>query len=56
VDDEHAAPLFKHLYGGGYLGMAHLMRLREQDRDSPNPGVLRTRQEMLLGDPFVDAK
>ena len=56
VDDEHATPLFRHLYEGGYLGMAHLLRLRLQDQESPNPGVLRGRQEMLIGDPFLDVQ
>jgi hypothetical protein len=57
VDDEHATPLFEHLYrDGGYLGMAHLLRLRAQDRDSPDPGALRGRQEMLIGDPFLDVR
>jgi hypothetical protein len=56
VDDEHVTPLFEHLCAGGYLGMAHLLRLRKQDQDSPNPGVMRGRQEMLIGDPFVDAR
>jgi hypothetical protein len=31
------------------------LRLRQQDKKSPNPGVLRGRQEMLIGDPFLDA-
>jgi hypothetical protein len=56
VNDEHATPLFKHLYADGYLGMAHLLRVRQQDQDSPDPGVLRGRQEMLIGDPFLDAR
>lgn len=56
VDDEHATPFFEHLYAKGYLGMAHLLRLRQQDRDSPEAGVLRGRQEMLLGDPFLDVR
>jgi hypothetical protein len=55
VDDEQATPLLEHLYADGYLGMAHLSRLRQQDNKSPNPGVLRGRQEMLIGDPFLDA-
>jgi hypothetical protein len=54
VNDECAAPLFDEMYSGGYLGKAHLLRLRQQDRDSADPGVLRTHQEMLVGDPFVD--
>jgi len=56
VDDEHATPLFQHMYSNGYLGMAHLLRVRQQDRDSPNSGVLRGRQEMLIGDPFLDVR
>ncbi|MGA2616004.1 MAG: hypothetical protein ABSF26_00260 [Thermoguttaceae bacterium] len=56
VDDEHATPLFAHMYSGGYLGMAHLARLKQQDKDSRDAGVLRGRQEMLVGDPFVDAR
>jgi hypothetical protein len=56
VDDEHATPLLEHLYSGGYLGMAHLLRLKQQDKDSRDSGVLRGRQEMLIGDPFVDAR
>jgi hypothetical protein len=54
VNDEHATPLFAHMYASGYLGKAHLLRLREQDRDSPDLGSLRGRQEMLIGDPFSD--
>ena len=56
VNDEHATPLFKHLYANGYLGMAHLLRVREQDRDSPDPGALHGRQEMLIGDQFLDVR
>ncbi|MEE8451367.1 MAG: glycosyl hydrolase [Thermoguttaceae bacterium] len=56
VNDETATPLFAHIYSGGYLGMAHRLRLSQQDKDSPNPGVLRGRQEMLIGDPFLDAR
>jgi alpha-L-fucosidase len=56
VDDEHATPLFEHMYSGGYLGMVHLLRLKHQDKASHETGVLRTRQEMLIGDPFVDAR
>jgi hypothetical protein len=36
--------------------MAHLLRLKQQDKDSHESGALRTRQEMLIGDPFVDAR
>ncbi len=44
-----------HLYSGGYLGMAHLMRLRQQAKDTGgNAGALRQRQEIMIGDPFVD--
>lgn len=56
VNDEGGTPLFESIYGDGYLGKAHLLRLRQQDKDSPNPGVLRTRQEMLIGDPFLDTR
>ena len=56
VDDEHITPLFAHMYAGGYLGMAHLLRLQQEEKESRNPGVLRGRQEMLVGDPFVDAR
>jgi len=56
VDDEHAAALFQCLYSGGYLGMAHLARERQQDKDSPDPGARRGRQEMLVGDPFLDVR
>ena len=38
VDNEHGTPLFEHLYqSDGYLGQAHLLRLQQQDRDSPGP-------------------
>jgi hypothetical protein len=56
VNDERGTPLFKEMYSGGYLGKAHLLRLRQQDKDSPDPGTLRTYQEMLIGDPFLDAR
>jgi hypothetical protein len=56
VNDEQATPLFENIYADGYLGRAHLLRLRQQDKDSPDPGTLRTRQEMLIGDPFVDTR
>jgi hypothetical protein len=56
VNDEHATPLFKHMYANGYLGKAHLLQLREQDEDSLDPGSLRGRQEMLIGDPFLDVR
>jgi len=56
VNDEHATPLFEHMYADGYLGRAHLLRLRDQDADSPDPGSLRGRQEMLIGDPFLDVR
>jgi hypothetical protein len=55
VDQEFGTPLFAHMYAGGYLGMAHLLRLRAQAGNSADAGALRTRQEMLIGDPFVDA-
>jgi hypothetical protein len=56
VDDEHITPLFQHMYSGGYLGMANLMRLKQQEKETRNSGVLRGRQEMLIGDPFVDVR
>jgi len=56
VNDETGTPLFAHLYSSGYLGMAHRLRLSQQDKDSPNPDALRGRQEMLIGDPFLDAR
>jgi hypothetical protein len=56
VNDEGAAPLFEDMYGDGYLGKAHLLRLRQQDKDSPDPAALRSRQEMLIGDPFLDTR
>lgn len=57
VTDEHGTPLFRHLYEGGYLGMAHLYRLRQADREvKGNPMQLREFQEILIGDPFADAK
>ena len=57
VTDEHGATLFQHLYSGGYLGMAHLLRLRQADKDvHNNPMQLREFQEILIGDPFADAK
>jgi hypothetical protein len=57
VTDERATPLLRHLYAGDYLGRAHFLRLRQQDRDvQDNPALLREFQEILIGDPFVDAK
>jgi hypothetical protein len=56
VNDERGTPLFEEMYSGGYLGKAHLLRLRQQDKDSPDPGTLRTHQEILIGDPFLDAR
>jgi hypothetical protein len=56
VNDEGATPFFDSMYTGGYLGKAHLLRLRQQDKDAADPGTLRTRQEMLIGDPFVDTR
>jgi hypothetical protein len=56
VTDERATPLLRHLYSGGYLGKAHFLRLQQQDRDvQANPALLREFQELLVGDPFVDA-
>jgi hypothetical protein len=57
VTEERATPLLKHLYAGGYLGRAHFLRLRQQDGDvQGNPTSLREFQEILIGDPFADAK
>jgi hypothetical protein len=57
VTDERATPFLQHLYQGGYLGLAHLLRERQQQRDAgANMFVLREFQELLLGDPFADAK
>ncbi|HEX2746416.1 MAG TPA: hypothetical protein VHM91_00345 [Verrucomicrobiales bacterium] len=57
VTDEHGTPLLQHLYSGGYLGMAHLLRLRQADKEvHGNPMQLREFQEILIGDPFADAK
>jgi len=56
VNDEGGTPLFQEMYGGGYLGRAHLLRLRQQHRTSPDPGSLRTHQEILIGDPFLDTR
>ena len=57
VTDERATPLLQHLYSGGYLGMAHRLRLRQADLDvHGNPMQLREFQEILIGDPFADAK
>jgi hypothetical protein len=57
VTDERATPLLRHLYAGGYLGRAHFLRLRQQDRDvQGDPARLREFQEILIGDPFADAK
>jgi len=56
VDDECATPLLARMYSGGYLGMAHLLRLRQQATSAGgNPDILRQRQELMIGDPFVDA-
>ncbi len=44
------------MYSNGYLGMAHLLRVRQQYKNSPDPGALRGRQEMLIGDPFLDVR
>jgi len=56
VTDERATPLLRHLYSGGYLGRAHLLREQQQVRDvQENPALLREFQEILLGDPFADA-
>lgn len=54
VCDERGAALYRNLYmdRNGYLGQAHLRRL--QDGYAPSPDELRQRQEILVGDPFVD--
>jgi hypothetical protein len=57
VTDEHGTPLLQNLYNGGYLGKAHLLRLQQADKDvHGNPMQLREFQEILIGDPFADAK
>jgi hypothetical protein len=57
VTDERATPFLEHLYAGGYLGRAHFLRLRQQDRDvHSDPALIREFQEILIGDPFADAK
>lgn len=57
VTDERATPFLRELYTGGYLGQAHLLRLRQQDRDArSNPAQVREFQELLVGDPFADAQ
>ena len=54
VRDENGVPLYRTLYeDGGYLGRAHLARLREGVPAAPQE--LRQQQEILIGDPFVDA-
>ncbi len=53
VEDEFGTPLLAHLYAGDYLGAANLARLRAVAASSHGSGD-RTRQEMLIGDPFVD--
>ena len=55
VRDENGAPLYRTLYvEGSYLGRAHLARLREGQPASSRE--LRQQQEILIGDPFVDAQ
>ena len=56
VNDEGATPLFENMYADGYLGMAHLLRQRQQDKDAADAATLRTRQELLIGDPILDAR
>ena len=57
VTDERATPLLRQLYAGGYLGRAHFLRLCQQDQDvQGNPAQLREFQEILIGDPFADAR
>jgi hypothetical protein len=56
ITDERATPLLQHLYAGGYLGRAHFLRLRHEDRDvHGDPSLIREFQEILIGDPFADA-
>jgi hypothetical protein len=55
VRDENGTPFYRTLYGdGSYLGRAHLLRLRDGQPTSPRE--LRQQQEILIGDPFVDAR
>lgn len=55
VRDENGGPFYRALYeDGDYLGHAHLLRLREGQ--STSPMELRQQQEILIGDPFVDAR
>ena len=55
VRDENGSPFYRTMYvDGGYLGRAHLQRLREGQAALPNE--LRQQQEILIGDPFVDAR
>jgi hypothetical protein len=55
VRDENGAALYRALYtDGSYLGRAHVLRLREGQ--SSRPQELRQQQEILIGDPFVDAQ
>jgi hypothetical protein len=57
VTEERATPLLQHLYGGGYLGRANFLRLRQQGQDvRENPSLLREFQELLVGDPFADGE
>ena len=55
VRDENGVSFYRALYkDGSYLGKAHLLRLREGQSSSPQE--LRQQQEILIGDPFVDAR
>jgi hypothetical protein len=57
VTDEHGTLLFQHLYDGGYPGVPHFRRLRQADKDvHGNSMQLREFHEILIGDPFADAK
>ena len=57
VTDERATPFLRALYSGGYLGRAQFLRLQQQDRDvHANPAQAREFQELLVGDPFADAR
>jgi hypothetical protein len=56
VNDEHGKALFGALYQGGYLGLARLAQLRDQDASADSPDLLKQYQEILIGDPFVDVR
>ena len=55
VRDENGTPMYRALYvDGSYLGRAHLERLRVGQVSSSRE--LRQQQEILIGDPFADAR